>query len=336
MQKTTIVTMLFDLKNLKDASPATRPLDFYLERCAPILRLPYPMVIFCDEVTQPFLKTIRDTEFTDSLSLTQYVVQRLETYDYYRYSWDIIQENREKRGNPTDTRNTASYFLMGMFKPLALWIAHQRNDFHSSHYAWIDIGCSHICRNVSTYAVDMIEHPHPKIAVCYIHYRSHDELISMEEYMKYGGPCGIASTAYTMPASHVISFYTLMFQIFYEKLFRGVGHTDETVMVYAYDRNPELFTLFYGDYGSIFVNYLTIKEDIPNIVHFFIGEVQKKGRMDLARLSAQKLLNSESDDIDKYRTYLWSIIGTQVPILGGFTGTWVPISDISDTFFHIK
>ena len=95
-----------------------------------------------------------------------------------------------------------------------------------------------------------------------------------------------------------------MFQIFYEKLFRGVGHTDETVMVYAYDRNPELFTLFYGDYGSIFENYLTIKEDISNIVYFFIRQTQAKGRIDLARQAAQKLIASESDKLVEFNTYL--------------------------------
>jgi hypothetical protein len=304
---TTIVTMLFDLKNLKDASPATRPLDFYLERCVSVLRLPYPMLIFCDEITYPYLKTIRDTEVAEEIP-SQYVIQRLETYDYYRHSWDIIEQNRKKKGTPLDTRNTSSYFLMGMFKPLALWIAALRQDFGTEYYAWIDIGCAHICRHLNTYVADMVERPHPKIAVCYIHYRSRAELESMEDYMKYGGPCGIASTAYTMPGSHVIPFYTLMFQIFYEKLFRGVGHTDETVMVYAYDRKPELFTLFYGDYGSIFVNYREIREDIATIVCCFIQQAQSKGRLDLAKQAVRALKQSQWVETSEFTPYLQSVL----------------------------
>ena len=306
---TTIVTMLFDLKNLKDASPATRPLDFYLERCVSVLRLPYPMLIFCDEVTYPYLKTIRDTEVTEEIP-SQYVIQRLETYDYYRHSWDIIEENRKKKGTPVDTRNTSSYFLMGMFKPLALWIAHQRQDFGTEYYAWIDIGCAHICRHLDTYVADMVERPHPKIAVCYIHYRSGKELESMEDYMKYSGPCGIASTAYTM-GSHIIPFYTLMFHIFYEKLFRGVGHTDETVMVYAYDRKPELFTLFYGDYGSIFMNYREIREDVATIVYCFVQQAQVKGRMDLAKQAVHVLEKSTfAAEKQQFTPYLQSVLNS--------------------------
>jgi len=288
---TTVVTMFFDLKRLKDASPATRPMDFYVQNGATVLRLPYPMVIFCDEVTHPYLEAIRNGEVDASVAPTVYVIQRLEDYEYYRQAWPVITDNRHERGHPADQRNTASYFLMGMFKPLALWIAKQRNDFGTPYYAWIDLGCAHICRQLAKYAPAMLEQPRNKIACCYIHYRSHEELSDMAEYMRYGGPCGIASTAYTMPAAYVAKFYTAMLQVFYEKLFHGVGHTDETVMAYVYDRYPELFTIYYGDYGSIFTNYHVPREDLSGIVYCFIQQAEQKKRRDLAQSAARAILS---------------------------------------------
>jgi hypothetical protein len=305
---TTVVTMFFDLKRMSDASPSTRPMDFYVKNGVTTLKLPYPMVIFCDEETRPYLEAIREAEVPGTVAPTAYVVKRLEHYDYYQHSWPIIAANRLARGGPVDDRNTASYFLLTMFKALALLIAHQRADFGTPYFAWVDLGCGHMCRKVAEYAPAMLERPYDAIACCYIHYRGHDELVIMEEYMRYGGPCGIAATAFTVPATMVVRFYTAMFQIFYEKLGRGVGHTEETVMAYVYDRHPEWFVLFYGDYASIFTNYHVPREDVFSVVHFFIQQAEQKKRLDLAQTAARALLAAASPEVDEFRPYLQGLL----------------------------
>ncbi len=45
MTSTTIVTMFFNLKKLKDASMQTRPQEFYIENGRETLKLKYNMVI---------------------------------------------------------------------------------------------------------------------------------------------------------------------------------------------------------------------------------------------------------------------------------------------------
>ena len=40
---------------------------------------------------------------------------------------NIITNNRNKNGTKIDKRNTASYLLMGMFKPFAFNYAHNQN-----------------------------------------------------------------------------------------------------------------------------------------------------------------------------------------------------------------
>ena len=288
MSKTVIVTMFFNLKKLKDASLQTRPQEFYIENGRETLKLQYPMVIFCDELSYNFLKKIRDEEVNDSIQ-TEYIIKNYTEYDYYKHNWDIINENRKISNgykDPSD-RNTVSYFLMGMFKPLALLLAKQ--TISSEYYAWIDLGCNHIVRKLSEYAPKMLDYPNPKISICYIHFRSNSEIMPMKAYMEYGGKCGIASTAYTVHTNYIEKYYNLMFSIFNEMLFNGVGHTDETAMVYAYDRHPELFNIYYGDYYSIFTNYHIPTEDHQSIKMFFIDECKRKNRYDLANEAIIKL-----------------------------------------------
>jgi hypothetical protein len=121
MTKSVIVTMFFNLKNLKDASAQTRPQEFYIENGRETLKLQYPMIIFCDESTYDFLKKIRDEE-VDSSIITKYIIKNFTEYDYYQQNWNIINENRIQSNGYKDPtyRNTVSYFLIGMFKPLAL------------------------------------------------------------------------------------------------------------------------------------------------------------------------------------------------------------------------
>lgn len=294
--KTTVVTMFFNLKELRDASLQTRPVEFYVKNGVNTLKIKNPMIIFCDETTEPFLREIRDREVGETVP-TVYIVKNIKEYEYYIQNWDIINENRKKSNgykDPSD-RNTVSYFLMGMFKPVALRIAKQRNDFNSTHYAWIDLGCNHIVRKLDDNVSKMLDKPNPKVSVCYIHYRGKDEITNMKSYLQYGGPCGIASTAYTVEKDYVDRYYSSMFSIFNEMLYVGYGHTDETVMVYCYDRYPEIFDIYYGDYYSIFTNYHEPIDDYNSILHFFINQAINKNRGDLAQVAINKIVKVLAD-----------------------------------------
>lgn len=285
MFKTTVVTMFFNLKRFRDATNLTRPLDFYVKNGVNTLKLKYPMVIFCDEDSVEFLKKIRDEHVDPEIISTVYIIKSLTEYDYYIHNWNIIHDNRARSNgykNP-ENRNTVSYFLMGMFKPLALQIAKQRNDFNTSHYAWIDLGCGYMIKEMDEYAPKMLDNPLPKVAVCYIHYRPHEHLSNMKQFMEFDGPCGIASTAYTVEREYVDKYYNLMFSTFNDMLFIGYGHTDETAMTYSYDRHPEIFTIYNGDYPSVFMNYHDPITDLEIISKAFVTCCIYYKRYDLAK-----------------------------------------------------
>lgn len=281
-------------------------MQFYIDNCVHVLRLPYPMVLFCDETTHELLKEIRDRE-TNNRYPTKYIIKNIQDYEFFQNSWHIIEDNRRKNGHPADRRNTSSYFLTCMFKMLSLSIAHKMNYFGSTHYAWVDIGCNHIVRDFPKNYRTMLDNPQPRVRVCYIHYRGKEEVSDMKRFMDQCGPCSLAATTFTVEADYVQRFYTSMFSIFYEKLFRGVGHSDETVMAFCYDRYPELFNIYHGDYYSVFTNYLKPVEDIDSIINFFIWSALNCGRRDLAKDAAEKILNANENLDDGRKNFLRSI-----------------------------
>jgi hypothetical protein len=298
--------MFFDLKSLKDSSNTTRPIDFYIKNGEKTLNLKYPMVIYCDSSTCAFIKEIRDRCVGDTVP-TEYIIKNLTEYDLYKLHWDIITKNRKDSAGygenavNKDARNTVSYFLMGMFKPYCLWMSKQYNFFNTTHYAWIDLGCNHIVRDFDIYAPQMLDNPNPKVSMCYIHYRSKDEIYPYDRFIKYGGPCGIATTAYTVESDYIEKFYLLNMNIFYDMLYNGYGHTDETVATYAYDKDPSIFSIYNGDYYSIFSNYHIPRQDHYIIYECFIKSALNKGKKDLAKESAKRLYNySLTGEVDYY------------------------------------
>jgi hypothetical protein len=81
-----------------------------------------------------------------------------------------------------------------------------------------------------------------------------------------------------------------MWSTFYEMLATGVGHTDEQVFTYCYDRHPELFTIYFGDYYSVILNYHNVVQDWHTIKYCFIQQAQCAGRHDLTQLAARSIL----------------------------------------------
>lgn len=299
---TVIVTMFFDLSKLVDANPATRPMSFYLEHARAVLRLPFPMIIFCDDMTRGPLERIRLEELKSGSSVdnglsivdTWYQERRIDDYDLYGMNWATLTENRSKRKgykNPVN-RNTVSYYLMGMIKLQTIYLAKKQLPSFT-HYAWIDIGCNHMVHGLQENVSRMLEHPRDKVGACYIHFRDHDALYPYAKYMEYGAPCGMATTAFTVAADYVDRYYCAVMSIFYEMMAAGYGHTDETVMTYCYDRyGDNLFSIYYGDYTSVFQNYTSIQVDMGKIIDYFFHNAWRLGKHELARPCAQAVLDS--------------------------------------------
>jgi len=306
--KSTLVSFYFNLTTLADATEAGRPQSFYMEKGLETLKLENPLVFFCDADTYPLLKAAREREVPDE-RLTRYILRPLTEYDFYKDHWSIIRTNREGVECYRNDRNTASYFLTSMFKIHALRIAHQKNYFGTPFYTWLDFGGSHVMRSFGPAARRILADPRPKISLCYIHYRSHDELQRRLETKAQGGYCGIAAGSLTVEAAYITRFYNGCMSVFHEQLLRGIGHGEEQVLTSFYDRWPELCTLYYGDYYSILTNYHAPVEDYPSVRRFFINEAVAKGRTALAADCARSVLDAvgkgwltlESHEVEQLR-----------------------------------
>ena len=291
MYKTTIVTFYFNIKKLNDATSLVRTQSFYMQYGRETLKLNYPMLIFCDETTYDEIKTIRD-EYINDLSLTQYIIKNITDYNFYKKNIDKITKNRIANSNYKNSRNTPSYYLVTMFKIIALYIAKQKNFFNTDYYAWIDFGGSHIMKDFNQSAIKMLDNPNPKISLCYIHYRTKEEMYTL--LRSIGGFCGIAATSFTLEKEYIKLFYDSIFILFYELLNNGIGHSEEQILTLFYDQHPDLCNIYYGDYYSILSNYHEPILDIHCIIHNYVKECINKGRTDLAVLCAHSLINSSN------------------------------------------
>ena len=137
------------------------------------------------------------------------------------------------------------------------------------------------------------EIPIDKIQDSDIIYKSRNELYPIKNYLDNGGPCAIATTAYTIEASYVDKLYNIVMNVFHEQLFEGYGHADEQVMTYCYDKHPEIFNLYYGDYYSIFTNYHKSNQDQGTIFYCFIQNALRCNRKDLAIDAAKSMLDAD-------------------------------------------
>jgi len=311
--KSTIVTSFFDLSALIDTTDKTRNSEFYLNHGRSILQLKNPMVIFCDMKTKDKIKEIRD-EYIGINTITIYIEKNLTEYDYYKENYKIIEGNRKNNSLiyslEKNKRITSSYFLAVIFKIIALNIAHKRNDFNTEYYVWMDFGCSYVVVDVISKSKVILDNPHPKIGVLYIHYRK-NELNNMIDFCN-NGLCGVAAGIMTVQKEYVSIFYSKMMSIFYEQLSLGVGHADEQILTYCYNRNPHLFTLYYGDYYSLITNYHYPVRDFVTIKKYFLEKTLAAGKIHLAIQAANKIYEAYEKKIlslsPDEATYVKSII----------------------------
>ena len=143
MVKSVGVTMFFNLKELPDALPNVRSPEFYVENARPTLGVRYPLVIFCDKVTRPWIEKMRNECAPGET--THYVEKNITEYDIYKQNHSIITENRKKGPGYKQwyERNTPSYCITTVFKFTAMYLASKIVP-DATHCVWVDFGAQHI------------------------------------------------------------------------------------------------------------------------------------------------------------------------------------------------
>jgi hypothetical protein len=296
---TTLVTGFFDISQETDANKNSRPLDFYLTNARPTLSQPYPMVIFCSPTLLDSIKAIRDELCPDANEKTIYFPKCIKTYEYWRTCRPVIEENRKGDALYANHRNTVSYCLVTNFKVYMMKLAHDLDHFKTTHFAWIDFGGGHACKDMSEHLPEIMKNPEPSISMLYIHYRSKAELYPIKRYVR-GGPCGLAGNFWTVEKSYIPKLFLCFYSAYYKLLVEGVGHGDEQTFQYVYDEHPEWFRLYYGDYGSVYSNYFLLRKDYHGVRWHFIHQAIQKGDKVAAKHAIRYVM--EADDYGLVKT----------------------------------
>jgi hypothetical protein len=190
---------------------------------------------------------------------------------------------------PLESRAT---IVLTVFKFVALLIAAQRNDFLTTYYTWIDFGCSYVApTDFVISARELLDKPRPAISVCYIRHRTTDALKDSSLYCSKGS-CGVATGIMSVERNYVFKLYARFMRVFYEQLEKNIWHADEQILMYVFNRHPELFNVYYGDYRSLLTNYHDIRLDWHHIRWFFINEAVKVNDYKSAKIVLDKLLYS--------------------------------------------
>ena len=294
----TLVTGFFDISQEADATPNSRSLEFYLTNARTTLSQPYPMVIFCSLTLLESIRAIRDELCPDAFNKTIYFPKCIKKYEFWKTCRPIIEENRKGDIHYANHRNTVSYCLVTNFKMYMMKIASDMDNFKTSHFAWIDFGGGHACKDMGEYLPEIMKNPESKISMMYIHYRSKAELYPIRRYV-YGGPCGLAGNFWTVEKSYIPKLFLSFYSAYYNFLVEGVGHGDEQTFQYVYDAHPEWFRLYYGDYGSVYSNYFLLRNDYHSVRWYFIDQAIQKGDREAAKHAIRYVMEADDNGLVK-------------------------------------
>lgn len=309
--KITYVSGYFELPNVESN------FESYLERASRFsLKIPHPMIIFCEPHTYPRIKEERSKYGF----LTHYVVKKIEDMEFYSYLPQII-ENRKSRPR-ADPSNTPEYQVIKCSTYTMVRDAINKNIFGSQYYVWVDFGLVEsgvapsnmsALRAVSN---DIIYNKRENVRMCFINYTPLNETINLENYYHLYGRCGIAGILFSGSSEKLLRFMEMCINCFKDTVSKGYGHADEQIylqvlfsFILAGNKINDLFDFYFGDYQYILSNYsefnspdaknITLNAFLPNVIKdkakypeckelvsqavMYLMDGYKKGKLELSK-----------------------------------------------------
>jgi hypothetical protein len=288
----TMVTAYFDLTNCPDASEEIRKRDndYYFSYSFGTLKLPYNMVIYCDNASLEKIQNIRPPKYQ-----TKYIVLEFDDFEINGLRFSELRNkiitNRQKNPYYFDNRNTASYYLFCISRYIMLREVIKQNYFQSTHFAWINFCIERMgFRNLIRLEEGLAQN-RDKFSTCYIDFIPESLVRNTPEYFKWGR-CGMCSGYFTGNREYMDTTCELIINKFIEYVDAGYGHADEQLYSAVYFDRPELFQHYYGDYTEMVTNYTCVYDRPEPIVNNFIRNSFKHKYYDLCQNGCQFLLQS--------------------------------------------
>jgi hypothetical protein len=252
----TLVTGYFDLTAQPDASDAirSRSPSYYLdEHGASTLMLEQNLVVFCEPKSADKIWALRPEWLHER---TRVITQSFDDFPLARHR-DRIVANRGGGACPSDSRNTASYYLFCMARYAMLKRAITENAFSSTRFAWINVCIERMGYQNLVHLQEALGQQRDRFSTCYIDYVDKKTTQSLSDNFgpRCVGRCSMCSGFFTGGAQHMRAVCDRVEEKFVKCLERGYGHADEQLINLVYFDAPDLFDWYVGDYQEMITNY---------------------------------------------------------------------------------
>lgn len=255
----TLVTGYFDLTAQPDASAEikARPASHYLDdHGSSTLSLEQNLVVFCEPKNEDKIWEMRPDRLH---ARTRVVAQAFEDFPLARHR-DRIIANRGGGPCPSDSRNTASYYLFCMARYAMLKRVIEENIFGSTHFAWINVCIERMGPANLSRLQEALGQQRDKFSTCYIDYVDKKTTRNLADYFgpRCAGRCSMCSGFFTGDGAHMRAVCDRVEKKFGECLEQGYGHADEQIINLVYFDAPDLFDWYLGDYQEMIANYARV------------------------------------------------------------------------------
>ena len=259
----TIVTMFYNIRE-KEKNQFNSSLNHaaqkYLSHAKDfILSIDYPLILFTDD---PDVIEFATKEKPNHLKI--YNVPFEETYFYK--DLDRLHDLQQKYTiyNGHLEHETPMYIILNNDKFDFIERAIEYNPFQSTHFIWMDFGINHVAQNTERIHTWISDIPDKIKQLCINPYVERMEHKQMFQNIYHHVAGGLFSGSKANMLTYCQLFKQKTEQIYSEDWYQ----VDEAVMTIVIRENPDLFSLYYGDYQGIISNYLS---PIHNINLIFTG-----------------------------------------------------------------
>ena len=274
----TLTTACFDLTQYSSNS---RSLEIAIQNMDTLLQVPCFLVIFCDSITQPYIKNIRNDKYGLG-DLTCYIEQQFEDIWTYTYI-DQVRENRSLYF-PTEThRSSVEKHLICCNKFDFVLQTIELNPFNTTKFGWIDssigenakIICENYEKNMLLYILENITYKfHIQILnVCDKKYKEKSN--KNEYYEQYRWV--VCGGLFTTSADIGIIVLNRLKEVFVETMKMGYGHNEEMLYLEILDEYYYFIERSYGDYKHILNNFIRPTKGFQYIDNFILDRYLNNG-----------------------------------------------------------
>lgn len=258
----TLVTAYVDI-NKYDSINRVKKNDDYLPHIENLAQYQGNLIFFCEiDMVESIWNLRRKYNLLDKTYVQVFDFGSLPLYSKINEVKRHFSEGRCPIGLNPVGKESAEYMILIWSKLHFLNQASKLNPFNSEHFVWIDIGITYVPKilindslpdTLSQIKKIMDERP-TKIRMACMCGTSESEISNRVEFYR-SRQCKLIMGFFIISKEILPIISALFLQELDVCIGTGFPNTEEAVMASVSAEHPEIFDLYYGDYGDIFKSY---------------------------------------------------------------------------------